>query len=67
MGEPRRIVDPLALLVAARREAELRVLERRLAADVAAGELPVAALAAFDQWKAAGARGWRGWPGLHEG
>jgi len=64
---PRRTVDPLALLVAARREAELRVLERHLVADVNAGELPPAVLAGFDQWKAAGAPGWRGWPGLHEG
>lgn len=66
MEGPRRI-DHLALLVAARREAELRVLERHLEADVAAGVLPVAALAEFDQWKAGGAAGWRGWPGLTEG
>lgn len=60
-------LDHLALLVAARREAELRILQRRLEADVRAGLLPVAAIACFDQWRAGGARGWRGWPGLHQG
>ena len=60
-------IDPLALLGAARREAELRVLERHLVAAVATGALPARAVAEWDQWRAAGAPGWRGWPDLHEG